>query len=213
MNTHLEKSQTALILVDLQNDFVEGGALAVKGGMEVVEVANRLTPMFGLVVATQDWHPADHQSFASQHSGRPVGSVFDLGGLAQVAWPDHCVQQSHGAEFISSLNRSGIHSVVQKGTDRNIDSYSGFFDNGHRRSTGLSDFLRERRIQQVAIMGLATDYCVRFTALDAVAEGFRTLLIEDGCRGVELHPGDIAKAIAEMELAGVERVRSEGFRT
>lgn len=209
MASHLETHQTALILVDLQNDFVEGGALAVKGGMEVIDVANRLMPMFDLVVATQDWHPADHQSFASQHSGLSIGTVFNLDGLAQVAWPDHCVQQSHGAEFVASLNRSGIQHIVQKGTDRNIDSYSGFFDNGHRRSTGLSEFLRDQNIQQVAIMGLATDYCVRFTALDAVAQGFRTLLIEDGCRGVELQPGDIANAMAEMIRAGVEPIRSE----
>lgn len=211
MTNHPEKHQTALIVVDLQNDFVEGGALAVPGGVEVVDVANRLISVFKLVVATQDWHPADHQSFASQHAGMPIGTVFDLHGLAQVAWPEHCVQGTPGAEFVASLNCDGIHHVIRKGTERGIDSYSGFFDNGHRRSTGLSEFLREQKIQQVAVLGLATDYCVRFTALDAVAEGFRTFLIEDACRGVELHPGDIASAIAEMKCAGVELVLSKEF--
>ena len=205
----LQKYQTALIVVDLQNDFVDGGALAVPGGIEVIDVANRLIPAFRLVIVTQDWHPADHLSFASQHLGLPVGTVFDLDGLSQVAWPDHCVQGTLGAEFVGSLNCDGIHHVVRKGTDRRIDSYSGFFDNGHRRSTGLSEYLREQQIQQVVILGLATDYCVRFTALDAVTQGFRTLLIEDGCRGVELHPGDIAGAMTEMERAGVELVQSE----
>ena len=213
MASHLETHHTALILVDLQNDFVEGGALAVKSGMEVIDVANRLMPKFSLVVATQDWHPADHQSFASQHSELSIGTVFNLDGLPQIAWPDHCIQKSRGADFVASLNRSGIHHVVQKGTDQSIDSYSGFFDNGHRRSTGLSEFLRDHKIQQVAIMGLATDYCVRFTALDAVAQGFRTLLIEDGCRGVELQLGDIAKAMAEMQSAGVELIQSKEIQS
>ena len=208
MINHPQKHQTALIVVDLQNDFVDGGALAVHGGLEVIDIANRLIPLFDLVVATQDWHPADHLSFASQHPGLPVGTVFDLDGLSQVAWPDHCVQGTPGAQFVGSLNCDGIHHVVRKGTDRGIDSYSGFFDNGHRRSTGLSEYLREQNIQQVVILGLATDYCVRFTALDAVAQGFRTLLIEDGCRGVELQLGDIARAMTEMKCAGVELVQS-----
>lgn len=209
MSHHAQWQHTALILVDLQNDFVADGALAVPGGIEVVEIANRLIPAFRLVIATQDWHPANHLSFASQHPGLPVGTVFDLDGLSQVAWPDHCVQGTNGAEFVGSLNRDGVHHVVRKGTDRGIDSYSGFFDNGHRRSTGLGEYLRQQNIQQVAILGLATDYCVRFTALDAMAQGFRTLLIEDGCRGVELHPGDVARAIAEMKCAGVELVQSK----
>lgn len=208
---HAQWQHTALILVDLQNDFVAGGALAVPGGIEVVDIANRLIPAFRLVIATQDWHPANHLSFASQHPGLPVGTVFDLDGLSQVAWSDHCVQGTNGAEFVGSLNRDGVHHVVRKGTDRGIDSYSGFFDNGHRRSTGLGDYLRQQGIEQVAILGLATDYCVRFTALDAAKQGFRTLLIEDGCRGVELQPGDIARAMTEMKCAGVELVQSEEF--
>jgi nicotinamidase/pyrazinamidase len=203
--------RTALILVDLQNDFVEGGALAVQGGREIISVANRLMPCFDLVVATQDWHPADHESFASQHAGLNVGTSFQLHGLPQIAWPDHCIQGTFGAELLSELNTNAIHRVFRKGTDKTIDSYSGFFDNGHRRSTGLADYLRSEQVAQVAVLGIATDYCVRFTALDAAQEGFETLLIEDACRGVELAQGDIAAAIAEMQNAGVKRASSDDW--
>ncbi len=199
----------ALLLVDLQYDFVEGGSLAVPGGLEVIEVANRLMPKFDLVVATQDWHPPDHKSFASQHSGLAIGDSFELNGLPQTAWPDHCVQESFGAEMVKHLNRDGIHRVIRKGTDSRIDSYSGFFDNGHLRSTELAAYLREQQISHVFVMGLATDYCVRFTALDAIQEGFRATLIVDGCRGVELHAGDIEGAINEMKKAGVEMTTTE----
>lgn len=193
----------ALILVDLQNDFVEPGSLAVPDGRSVVPIANELASIFDVVVATQDWHPKDHLSFASHHSTLKIGDMFDLHGLPQIAWPDHCVQATYGAEFVDSLETSSIDHVVKKGTDQNIDSYSGFFDNGHRRSTGLSDFLRSRNVDTVCIMGLATDYCVKFTALDAVQCGFETYLILEGCRGVELKPGDIDRAIEEMRNAGV----------
>lgn len=193
-----------MILVDLQNDFVEGGALAVTDGMAVVEIANRIMADYDLVVATQDWHPADHQSFASQHQGFSIGQQFELNGLPQTAWPDHCIQGSFGAELVSSLDTARISRIVRKGMDKSIDSYSGFFDNGHQKSTGLADFLRSEKVDQVAVMGLATDYCVRFTALDAMKEGFETTLILDGCRGVELQPGDIAKAIDELQRAGVK---------
>ncbi|MEM7316350.1 MAG: bifunctional nicotinamidase/pyrazinamidase [Planctomycetota bacterium] len=192
-----------LILVDIQNDFVPGGALAVEGGDQVVAVANELMPKFDLVIATQDWHPADHLSFASQHEGRNVGDVIDLDGLDQILWPDHCVQGTFGAEFVETLNRDGIDHVFTKGTQRQIDSYSGFFDNGRRHATGLGDFLKDESVQLVSIMGLATDYCVKFTALDAASLGFETRLIVAGCRGVELKPGDIEAAIEEMSQAGV----------
>ena len=200
-----QTDRRALLLVDLQNDFVEGGSLAVPDGRSVVVIANRLMSKFQLVVATQDWHPADHQSFASQHANLSIGASFQLNCLAQIAWPDHCVQNSFGAELVSELNRDGIHRVVQKGTNRSIDSYSGFFDNGHQHSTGLADYLRQQHINHVFVMGLATDYCVRFTALDAIREGFRTTLICDGCRGVNLQSGDIDRAIDEMQQAGVEK--------
>ncbi len=199
----------ALILVDIQNDFVPGGALAVPEGDQVAGVANRLIPHFDLVVATQDWHPADHMSFASQHPGREIGEQVDLDGLTQILWPDHCVEETSGAEFVADLDADAIDQIIRKGTDRTIDSYSGFFDNGHRKSTGLGDYLNSRGVDRVYIMGLATDYCVKFTALDAVELGFETNLIQDGSRGVNLNPGDVEQAIKEMQTAGVRVVDSK----
>ena len=198
----------ALLLIDLQYDFVEGGALAVAGGLDVIEIANRLMPKFELVIATQDWHPPDHQSFASQHPGLSIGEKFQLDGLAQTAWPDHCVQGSHGAEFVKALNLKPIQRVVRKGTDRSVDSYSGFYDNGHRRSTGLAEYLREQNVNHVFVMGLATDYCVLATVLDALKEGLQTTVVDDGCRGVELQAGDIDRAIKLMKSAGAQWVTS-----
>ena len=202
----------ALILVDIQNDFLPGGALAVPRGDEVVPVANRLQPGFELVVATQDWHPAGHGSFASTRPGRKPGDMDALGGLPQVLWPDHCVQGSRGAEFAPGLEMNRVETIFRKGTDPAIDSYSGFFDNGHRKSTGLGDYLRGRGVGEVYVLGLATDYCVKYTALDARQLGFRTLLVEDGSRGVELRPGDLARAVEEMRAAGVEVIRSSTLR-
>lgn len=199
----------ALVLVDLQNDFMPGGALAVNEGDRVVPIANQLMSGFDLIVATQDWHPADHLSFASQHPGHRVGDCIELQGLQQVLWPDHCVQGTTGAEFHRDLNKSAIHRVIRKGTDRQIDSYSGFFDNGHRQATGLKDYLREHNVTEVYILGLAADYCVKFTALDAVSLGFETYLIEDGCRGVELQAGDVASAMEELRFAGVNITNSK----
>jgi len=198
----------ALILVDLQYDFCPGGALAVPRGDATIEVANRLLPHFSTVVATQDWHPADHASFATQHPGKRPGDVIELGGVPQVLWPPHCVQGSHGAELHQDLARAKITEVFPKGTDRTIDSYSGFFDNGHQKPTGLAEWLRERWITRVYVMGLATDYCVKATALDARELGFETWLIEDGCRPVERAAGDGERAIAEMRAAGVTIVES-----
>lgn len=193
----------ALILVDIQNDFCPGGALAVPRGDEVVAVANRLSPRFPLVVATQDWHPPEHGSFAANRRGARPYEVGELAGLPQVMWPVHCVQGSHGAAFHPGLDTSRVARTFLKGTDSDIDSYSGFFDNGHRRSTGLANYLRAQGVQEVYVMGLATDYCVRATALDAAELGFRVTLIEDGCRGVELAAGDVARAVEEMRARGV----------
>lgn len=196
----------ALILVDLQYDFMPGGSLAVPGGDEVIAVANELIPQYDLVVATQDWHPADHLSFASQHAGKAVGDLIQLDGLPQVLWPDHCVQQTRGAQLHHGLEQSSIDHIVQKGTDRNIDSYSGFFDNGKRCATGLHDLLKQHHVNKVSVMGLATDYCVKFTALAAVQLGLQTQLILPGCRGVNLQPNDVGHAIEEMRSQGVEVV-------
>jgi nicotinamidase/pyrazinamidase len=194
----------ALILVDLQNDFLPGGALAVPGGDEVIPLANRLQPCFEHVVATRDWHPPDHRSFAANHPDRRIGDVIELDGLMQVLWPVHCVQHTHGAELSAKLDASRIDHVVLKGTDPAIDSYSGFFDNGHRRATGLAEHLAGLGIDEVFILGLATDYCVKYTALDARRWGLTTLLVADACRGVNLRPGDVDRAIDEMRIAGVQ---------
>src|SRR5438067_6058826 len=202
----------ALILVDIQNDFLPGGALAVRRGDEVVPVANRVQPGFDLIVATQDWHPPDHGSFASRYPGRKPGELSELAGLPQVLWPDHCVQGSIGAAFAPGLQMNRVEAIFRKGTDPAIDSYSGFFDNGHRKSTGLGDYLKGRGASEVYVLGLATDYCVKFTALDARKLGFRTFLVEDGSRGVELRPGDVARAVQEMQEAGVTVVQSARLR-
>lgn len=192
----------ALILVDIQNDFLPGGALAVPEGDQVIAVANALMPRFPLVVATQDWHPPDHGSFAANHPGRSPGEVITLGGLQQVLWPTHCVQGTRGAEFAEALAQGPVAQIFVKGVDPEVDSYSGFYDNGRRRSTGLGEFLRAQAVREVAVLGLATDYCVKFTALDALSLGLKTTLVTDGCRGVELQPGDVARALAEVRAAG-----------
>lgn len=198
----------ALILVDIQNDFLPGGALAVPDGDAVIPVANRLQAGFPIVVATQDWHPANHGSFAANHPGRKVFEQIELDGLPQTLWPPHCVQGTHGASLASALDHDRIASVFRKGTDPGIDSYSGFFDNGHRKSTGLSDWLKARRVTEVFLCGLATEYCVKFTALDAAEIGFRTRVVEDACRGVNLKPTDVPQAIDELRRAGIEIVQS-----
>jgi len=196
----------ALVLVDIQNDFLPGGALPVPEGDQVVPVANRLMARFPLAVATQDWHPSDHQSFASQHPGRRTGERVQVRGLGQTLWPDHCVADTWGADFAPGLAIWRVHRIFQKGIDRDVDSYSGFYDNGHLRSTGLGDFLRIRSVSDVWVLGLATDYCVKFTVLDALQLGFRVRVLSDGCRGVNLQPGDADRALNELQQAGAEIV-------
>ncbi|MCB9601536.1 MAG: bifunctional nicotinamidase/pyrazinamidase [Polyangiales bacterium] len=199
----------ALILVDLQNDFLPGGALAVAEGDLVVPLANRLQGVADLVVATQDWHPAKHASFASQHAGKSPGEVIELDGLPQVLWPDHCVQLTHGAAFAATLDTKRIAKIFPKGMDPRVDSYSGFFDNGRRHDTGLADYLRLKGVREVIVCGLATDYCVKWTALDAAEQGFETCVVEDACRGVELEEGDVDAALDELDEAGVEILTSD----
>jgi nicotinamidase/pyrazinamidase len=198
----------ALIIVDVQNDFCPGGALAVPEGDAVVPIINRLaqSEYFDLVVATQDWHPQNHLSFASQHGGKAPGDVIELNGAPQVLWPDHCVQNSRGAEFVADLKTENLNRIFQKGEKREVDSYSGFYDNDHCTSSGLGEYLKEQGVTDVYVCGLATDYCVKYSALDAQQLGFRTFLIEDASRGVNLQTGDVEKAIEEMRSAGVEIV-------
>jgi nicotinamidase/pyrazinamidase len=194
----------ALLLIDIQNDFLPTGALPVPEGDRIVSIANALMAKFQHIIATQDWHPADHGSFAANHAGKKPGDVITLNGLPQILWPTHCVQNTAGADFASALDRTRITQIIQKGTDPAIDSYSGFFDNGHRKSTPLHDYLRAQKIAHLHILGLATDYCVKFTALDARRLGYTVTLVEDACRGVNLQPTDVANALAEMKAAGVE---------
>lgn len=198
-----------LVLVDIQNDFLPGGALAVPDGDAIVPVVNRLLPHFDLVVATQDWHPADHGSFASSHPGRAPFEQIDLNGLPQTLWPVHCVQNTGGACFAPGLDTRRVARVFPKGADQRVDSYSGLFDNGRRSSTGLAEWLKKMGAKELWLCGLATDFCVKFTAHDAVAESFRVNLITDACRGIDLPPGNIAASLAEMQAAGVTLVTSQ----
>ena len=196
-----------LILVDIQNDFLPGGALAVPDGDKIVPVVNFLQTLFPLVVATQDWHPANHGSFAASHPGKKPFEQINLNGLPQTLWPVHCVQDTSGAELAKELHRDRIAKIFPKGTDPGIDSYSGFFDNGHRKSTGLGEWLKARNVTDVYVCGLATDYCVKFTALDAVQMGFKTHFIQEASRGVNLIADDSINAAAEMYHAGINIIR------
>ncbi|WP_407056477.1 bifunctional nicotinamidase/pyrazinamidase [Citrobacter braakii] len=195
----------ALLLVDLQNDFCAGGALAVPQGDSTIDIANRLIDWCTLrgdtVVASLDWHPANHGSFASQHQVAPY-SQGQLDGLAQTFWPDHCVQNSEGAALHPLLNQRAIAKTVTKGENPLVDSYSAFFDNGRRQATALNAWLLEHRIAELIIMGLASDYCVKFTVLDALDLGYTVSVITDGCRGVNIQPQDSAEAFMEMAAAG-----------
>ena len=198
----------ALVIIDVQNDFLPGGSLAVVDGDAVVPVINELQKQFPCVVATKDWHPQDHKSFAAVH-GREIGEIIDLEGLPQILWPVHCVQGTHGAEFSSALHTDAIEKVFEKGTDVNIDSYSGLYDNARRRSTGLSTYLKEKGVDEIVVVGLATDYCVKATVLDALEDGFKVSVDLRGCRAVNLNPGDEAKAIEEMRAKGARILGSE----
>ena len=191
-------------MVDLQNDFCKGGSLAVPEGDEIILLANQLQPYFKNVIATKDWHPKDHMSFAANHSGRKIGDVLVMNNMEQILWPIHCVQNTPGAELHKNWDTTLIQKFFLKGIDKNVDSYSAFFDNAHLRTTGLADYLLTMNIQDIYIMGLATDYCVRFSCMDAVHMGFNTHIILDACRGVELKPGDVQNAINEMEEEGVK---------
>ncbi|PYJ25467.1 MAG: bifunctional nicotinamidase/pyrazinamidase [Verrucomicrobia bacterium] len=198
----------ALIIVDLQNDFLPGGALAVPHGNEVIPLANELQQRFELVLATQDWHPPNHGSFAANHRGKKPGDRIMLDGIEQILWPVHCVQNTKGAEFAPSFDTSRIAHIFHKGIDPKIDSYSTFFDNAHRRETGLADYLKKRAINEIYLMGLALDYCVKYSTLDARQLGLNTYVIVDGCRGIELEAGDIERAIDEMKRVGAVLLQS-----
>jgi nicotinamidase/pyrazinamidase len=200
---HHMKERKALIMVDLQNDFCRNGSLEVPDADAIIPHANQLQNYFDEIIASKDWHPQDHVSFASNHPGKKVNDILEINGIRQILWPDHCVQNTKGADFHPDLLTTHISKIIYKGTDKNIDSYSAFFDNGHLRETDLKNYLHDRNIKKIYIMGLATDYCVKYTCLDAVELGFETYFIEDACRGVQLVEGDIVRAIEEMKTKGV----------
>lgn len=196
----------ALIIVDVQNDFMPGGSLAIANGDSIVPVINKLLPKFELVVATQDWHPANHASFASNHQGKKTFDTLELSGIQQVLWPDHCVQGTKGAEFHPEMETLNIAAIFRKGMNPEIDSYSGFFDNGHLQSTGLAGYLHEKGATELYFSGLAADICVYFTITDALNEGFKAILIEDAT--CPLDANEFTKIRKELQTKGVEIIRS-----
>jgi nicotinamidase/pyrazinamidase len=193
----------ALIVVDIQNDFLPGGRLAVPDGDKIIPKVNDLIKKFDLVIATQDWHPVNHISFAENHKGKKPGDKITVEGVEQILWPSHCVQNTFGAEFAKDLLKDKFTAVIRKGTDPMIDSYSGFFDNARKKDTGLDNLLKSLNVSEVYIVGLATDYCVKFTALDAVSLGYKTHVIREACMGVNLKPNDTENALNELKKAGV----------
>jgi nicotinamidase/pyrazinamidase len=192
----------ALLLIDIQNDFMPGGSLAVKEGDAIIPLVNKRMPEYDLVVATQDWHPENHGSFAANHPGKNVFDQILLDSLPQTLWPVHCVQNTGGALFAPALDSTHIHRVFTKGMNPLIDSYSGLYDNGHKASTGMGEWLKAQGVTELHVAGVATDYCVKFTVLDALAEGFKVTLLKAACRGVALQPGNVDRAIEEMREAG-----------
>lgn len=198
------KTKNALIIVDLQNDFCDGGQLAVPGSKEIIPHANHLQNYFDIVIATQDWHPKNHMSFAGNHPSKDIGDVISIGNMSQILWPMHCIQGTAGASFHPEFKTEKITKIVHKGIDPQLDSYSAFFDNAHMRSTGLKEYLQQHDVENVYLMGLATDYCVKYSSLDAIYLGFNVFVIADACRGVDLKPGDVDQAFEDMRRAGVE---------
>lgn len=196
-----------LVVVDLQNDFLPGGSLAVAGGDDIVPLVNALAKKFTHVILTQDWHPQDHISFASQHEGKAPFDMIALDYGPQVLWPDHCVWNSHGAAFSADLDIPQAQLIIRKGYNRAIDSYSGFQEADRQTLTGLAGYLGERDIGRLFVVGLATDFCVAWTAIDGMAAGFEVTVIEDACRAIDTG-GSLAQAWADMEEAGVRRIMS-----
>lgn len=198
----------ALLIVDLQNDFCPGGALAVPDGDEIVPTINKLINVFDIVIQTQDWHPADHSSFASSHEGKDPYDTITVDYGEQVLWPDHCVQGSMGAEFHPDLNPLKTQVIIRKGFRKAIDSYSTFFENDQKTSTGLTGYLKERGITDLYTVGLATDFCVKWSVLDGIDEGFNMYIVEDAVKGIDLN-GSLELAWKEMKEKGVNVTSSQ----
>lgn len=203
-------ASSALIVVDVQNDFCPGGSLAVAGGDEVVPVINALGKRFSTIVMTQDWHPTGHSSFASSHPGKKPFNLVQMPYGAQVLWPDHCIQGTKGAEFRADLDLPAAQTIIRKGYRPEIDSYSGFIEADRKTPTGLGGYLRERGVVRAVVVGLATDFCVNWTAQDAARAGLETLVVEEACRAIDLN-GSLTKAWVEMTALGVKRARAADF--
>ncbi|MCF7790571.1 MAG: bifunctional nicotinamidase/pyrazinamidase [Victivallales bacterium] len=201
----------ALILVDIQNDFMPGGNLAVPEGDKIVPIINELMDKFDLVIAAMDWHPRGHKSFASSHYGKKPGDVIELNGCRQILWPEHCIQNTIGSQIHNDIVTKKITKIIYKGTNINIDSYSAFLENDKKHTTGLDIYLKNNRIRDIYIAGLATDYCVKYTAIDGSEAGFNVFLIKEACRGVELNNGDITKAVNEMSKYDIKFISKNEF--
>lgn len=202
----------ALLIVDVQNDFLEGGTLAVPNGNTIIPLINKILPNFDFLIYTKDWHPVNHKSFASNHKNKKNYDVIDLKGTSQVLWPDHCVQNTFGSELHKNLIKSGKNIYfILKGTDIEVDSYSAFFDNKKINDTGLNSLLKEKNIDKVFICGLATDYCVKFTAIDAINLNYETYLIADATKAVNINPDDYEKSIEELKNKGVKIIFSKNL--
>ncbi len=198
----------ALIVVDMQNDFMPGGSLAVPGANELVPLINQLLKVFPLSIGTQDWHPTNHISFASNHSGKVPGESIVTGDLLQTLWPIHCVQNTLGSEFVNGLEANRFAKIFQKGVDPEIDSYSTFFDNARLKETGLSHYLHKKGVTELYFVGVATDYCILYSVLDAIDQGFQAYVITDGCLGIDLEAGDITRSYAAMAASGAHFLNS-----
>lgn len=199
----------ALLLIDLQNDFMPGGTLAVPEGHKILPIIDKLLLQpYTRIIATQDSHPEGHCSFAATF-GKNIGDKLTLGGVEQILWPIHCLKGSPGADFAPGWHSDKVHTIIYKGSDKEIDSYSAFFDNGRRKATELESVLRKAQISTLIVAGVATDYCVKYSVLDALSLGFEVYVVTDACQAVNVHPGDDLKAFEEMRRAGAHLITSE----
>jgi len=206
----MDLENSVLIIIDLQNDFCPGGALAVNEGDKIVPVINNLlTKKFKKIIATQDWHPKNHISFAVTHKNKKIGDIIEKNGIVQYLWPEHCVAGSKGADFHPDLITSKIDLIIRKGTDENLDSYSAFLENDKKTKTGLDGYLKSLKIEKVFLCGLATDYCVFYSAIDSKNFGFETYVILDASRGVDLPKGNLEKSLNSMKQNGIKIINSK----